>query len=92
LIGLINAIGGLIEEVSKFKNQFKSKLQGIKVQEPKWIVIEALKGLIDFIMVNLKELRVWRVNWLKKFETKDYFARNAEIQESNCIISGVKLK
>jgi hypothetical protein len=33
--GLINAIEGLIEEVSKFKNQFRSKLQEIKVQESK---------------------------------------------------------
>jgi len=38
--------------------QFGLKLQEIKIQEPKWIDCDIIRGLIDFSRVILKKLKV----------------------------------
>jgi len=94
-ISLINVIRCLIREVSKFMNHFGSKLQDIKFQGLKWIGIETLRGLINFIRGKFERIKSFKNQLrmkLKFFENNDHFINNIEIQGSNCIALGAKLK
>jgi len=92
---LINIIRGLIREVSKFMNHFGLKLQDIKFQGLKWISVETLRGLINFIWDKFERIKSFK-NQLRTKSTKnwknDHFINNIEIQGSNYIALGVKLK
>jgi hypothetical protein len=68
---LINIIRGLIREVSKFMNHFGLKLQDIKFQGLKWISVETLRGLINFIWNKFERIKSFK-NQLRTKSTKNW--------------------
>lgn len=58
-ISLINVIC-LIREVSKFMNHFGSKLQHIKFQGSKWIGVETVRGLINFVRGKFERIKSFK--------------------------------